>query len=89
MEQSDIPEMLTILIMLMSACCLVSVLGIAQLRCRYLVMTVNDVIGDKNIVTKIMSEYTGLQHIGFNGFVIRHWQTDYYPVAGGLCLCLC
>ena len=29
---------------------------------------VNDVIADKNAVTKIMSKSTGLQHIGFNGF---------------------
>ena len=47
---------------------------------------VNDVIDDKNVVTKIMSKSTDLQHIGFNGFAIRHWLTGYYPVAGGLCL---
>ena len=47
---------------------------------------VNDVIADKNVVTKIISKSTGLQHIGFNGFSIRHWLTDYYPVSGGLCL---
>ena len=29
---------------------------------------VNDVIADKNAVTKIMSKSTSLQHIGFNGF---------------------
>ena len=73
----------------MSSCCLVSVLRISQLRCRYLVTTVNDVIDDKNVVTKIMSKSTGLQHIGFNGFAIRHWKTGYYPVAGGLYLGLC
>ena len=33
---------------------------------------VNDVIADKNVVTKIMSKFTGLQHIGFNGFAKRH-----------------
>ena len=44
-------------------------------------MTVNDVISDKNVVTKIMSNSTGLQHIGFNGFAKRHWQNGYYPVA--------
>ena len=73
----------------MSSCCLVSVLRISQLRCRYLVTTVNDVIDDKNVVTKIMSKSTGLQHIGFNGFAIRHWKNGYYPVAGGLYLGLC
>ena len=52
-------------------------------------ISVNDVIDDKNVVTKIMSKYTGLQHIGFNGFAIRHWRTGYYPVSGGLCLSLC
>ena len=31
-------------------------------------MTVNDVIDDKNIVTKIMSYSTGLQHIRYNVF---------------------
>ena len=33
---------------------------------------VNDDIADKNVVTKIMSKSTGLQHIGFNGFAKRH-----------------
>ena len=51
--------------------------------------SVNDVIDDKNVVTKIMSKSTGLQHILFNGFAIRNWRTGYYPVAGGLCLGLC
>ena len=51
--------------------------------------TVNDGIADKNAVTKIMSKYTGLQHIGFNGFARCHWQTGYYPVAYGWCLGLC
>ena len=32
-------------------------------------MTVNDVIADKNFVTKIMSKSTGLQHIGSIGIV--------------------
>ena len=50
---------------------------------------VNDVIADKNVVSKIMSNSTGLQQIGFNGFAKRHWQTDYYPVAYGWCLGLC
>ena len=31
-------------------------------------LIVNDVIADKNVVTKIISKSTGLQHIGFNGF---------------------
>ena len=73
MERSDIPERLTISIMLMLSCCIVSVVGIAQSRCRYLVTTANDFIDDKNVVTKIMSKSTGLQHIEFNGFSIRHW----------------
>ena len=51
--------------------------------------SVIDVIDDKNVVTKIMSKYTGLQHIGFNGFAVSHWQTGYYPVAGGLWLGVC
>ena len=50
---------------------------------------VNDVIAGKNVVTKIMSKSTDLQHIGFYGFSIRHWQTGYYPVAYGWCLVLC
>ena len=33
---------------------------------------VNDVI-----VINIMNNFTGLQHIGFNGFAKRHWQTGY------------
>ena len=41
-----------------------SALRIAQSICRYLVRNVNDVIDDKNLVTKIMSKSTGLQHIG-------------------------
>ena len=53
------------------------------------VYVVNDVIDDKNVVTKIMSKSTGLQHIGFNSFVIRHWRNGHYLVAGGLCLGLC
>ena len=50
---------------------------------------VNYFISDKNVVTKIMSNYTGLQHIEFNGFSKRHWQTGYYSVAYGWCLGLC
>ena len=41
--------------------------------------TVNDVIADKNVVTKIMNNYTGLQRIELNGFAKRHWQNGYYP----------
>ena len=40
----------------------------------------------KKVVTKIMSKSTGLQHIWFNGFAKRHFQTGYYPVAYGLYL---
>ena len=58
-------------------------------RTRVLYGYVNDVIDDKNVVTKIMSKSTGLQHIGFNVFAIHHWQTGYYPVDGGLWLGLC
>ena len=50
---------------------------------------VNDVIYDKNVVTKIMSKYTGLQHIGFNSFAKLHWQNGYFPVAYVWCLGLC
>ena len=35
-------------------------------------MTVNYVIADKNVVTKIMNNYTGLQLIELNGFAKRH-----------------
>ena len=34
--------------------------------------TVNDVIADKNVVTKIMNNSTGLQRIELNGFAKRH-----------------
>ena len=37
--------------------------------------SVSDVIADKNVVTKIMNNSTGLQHIEFPGFSKRHWQT--------------
>ena len=40
--------------------------------------SVNDVIADKNVVTKIMNKSTGLQRIELNGFAKRHWQTGYY-----------
>ena len=73
----------------MSSFCLVSILRIAQSICSYVVTTANDVIADKNAVTKIMSKSTGLQHIGFNGFAKRHWQTGYYPGVYGWCLGLC
>ena len=49
-------------------------------------MTVNDVIADKNVVTKIMNNSTGLQRIELNGFAKRHWQTGYYPFVYGWCL---
>ena len=50
---------------------------------------VNDVIADKNVVTKIMNNSTGLQRIELNGFAKRYWQTGYYPFAYGWCLGLC
>ena len=50
---------------------------------------VNDVIADKNVVTKTMNNSTGLQRIELNGFAKRHWQTGYYPFAYGWCLGLC
>ena len=50
---------------------------------------VNDVIADKNVVTKIMNNSTGLQRIELNGFAKSHWQTGYYPFAYGWCLGLC
>ena len=52
-------------------------------------LCVNDVITDKNVVTKIMNNSTGLQRIELNGFAKRHWQTGYYPFAYGWCLGLC
>ena len=52
-------------------------------------IAVNDVIADKNVVTKIMNNSTGLQRIELNGFAKRHWQTGYYPFANGWCLGLC
>ena len=51
--------------------------------------TVNDVIADKNVVTKIMNNSTGLKRIELNGFSKRHWKTGYYPFAYGWCLGLC
>ena len=52
-------------------------------------VTVNDVISDKNVFTKIMNNSTGLQRIELNGFSKRHWQTGYYPFVYGWCLGLC
>ena len=57
--------------------------------CTYPLQDVNGVIADKSVVTKIMSNSIGFQHIGFNGFAKHHWQTGYYPVAYDWCLCLC
>ena len=51
--------------------------------------SVNDIIADKNVVTEIMSNSTGLQHIGFNGFAKHRWKTGYYPVAYVWYLGLC
>ena len=47
---------------------------------------VNDVIGDKNVVTKIMNNSNGLQRIELNGFDKCHWKTGYYPFVYGWCL---
>ena len=44
-------------------------------------ISVNDVIADKNVVTKIMNKSTSLHRIELNGFAKRHWQTCYYPFA--------
>ena len=55
----------------------VFVLRYAQSICLYLVTTVNDVIADKNVVTKIMNNSTGLQRIDLNGFSKSHWKTGY------------
>ena len=52
-------------------------------------VTVNDVIADKNIVTKMVKNSTGLQRIELNVFSKRHWKTSYYPFADGWCLGLC
>ena len=41
---------------------------------------VNDVIADKNVVTKIMNNSTGLQHIELNGLVKRHWKLVITPL---------
>ena len=50
---------------------------------------VNDVISDKNVVTKIMNNSIGLERIELNGFAKRHWKTGYYPFEYGWCLGLC
>ena len=49
-------------------------------------MTVNDVIADKNVVTKIMNNSTGLKRIELNGFAKRQRETGYYTFAYGWCL---
>ena len=51
--------------------------------------TVNDVIADKNVFTKIINNSTGLQSNELNDFAKRHWQTGYCPFACGWCLGLC
>ena len=50
---------------------------------------VNDIIADKNVVTKIVNNSTGLQRIELNGFAKLHWQTGNYPFVYGWCLGLC
>ena len=42
--------------------------------------TVNDVIADKNVVTKIMNNSTGLQRIELNGFAKRHLENWLLPL---------
>ena len=44
------------------------------------VCRVNDVIADKNVVTKIMNNSTGLQRIGLNGFAKRHLANWLLPL---------
>ena len=51
--------------------------------------TVNDVIADKNVVTKIMNNSNGLQRFELYGFAKPHCQTGYYPFTYGWCLGLC
>ena len=41
---------------------------------------VNDVIADKNVVTNIMNNYTGLQRIELNGFAKRHLENWLLPL---------
>ena len=54
-----------------------------------LVYFVNDVIADKNVVTKIMNNSTGLQRIELNGFAKRHLANWLLPLCNGWCLGLC
>ena len=51
-----------------------------------LIFSVNDFIADKNVVTQIMNNSTGLQRIELNGFAKRHCKTGYYPFSYGWCL---
>ena len=41
---------------------------------------VNDVIADKNVVTKIMNNSTGLQRIELNGFAKLHLENWLLPL---------
>ena len=43
-------------------------------------MTVNYVIGDKNVVTKIMNNSSGLQRIELNGFATPHLENWLLPL---------
>ena len=54
-----------------------SIEAITHLSKHWIYTNFNDVIADKNVITKIMSNSTGLQHIGFTGFAKLHWQTCY------------
>ena len=46
----------------------------------YTVVTVNDVIADKNFVTKIMNNSSGLQRIELNGFAKSHLANWLLPL---------
>ena len=72
--------MLTRFFMSKLSLCFVSVLRYAQSRCWYLVTTVNDVIADKNVVTKIMNNSTGLQLIELNGLAKRRLENWLLPI---------
>ena len=52
--------------------------GIKKLR--DLIDRVNDVIADKNVVTKIMNNSTGLQRIELNGFAKRYLENWLLPL---------
>ena len=47
---------------------------------KYIAIVVNDVIADKNVVTKIMNKSTGFQRIELNGFAKRHLANWLLPL---------